>query len=199
MSEMKYLKSAVFPADYPPTDRPEVAVAGRSNAGKSSFLNSIADDKGKKKVAYVSQMPGKTILLNFFDFGKYYRFVDMPGYGFAARSADEIADWSKMIETYLSTRENLKGLVLLMDLRRQWDQDEELLKRFCNKNNIPFCVLLTKADKCKPKERNEAQKRIRQSAQIADVFLISSQTGEGVKETETFIYREWILKSGGLR
>lgn len=199
MSQMTYLKSAVFPADYPPMDRPEVAVAGRSNAGKSSFLNAIADDKGKKKVAYVSQMPGKTILLNFFDFGKHYRFVDMPGYGFAARNPAEVADWSKMIETYLGTRENLKGLVLLMDLRREWSEEEEMLKKFCNKMNLPICVLLTKADKCKPKERNEAQKRIRKSSQVSDVFLISSQINEGIKEAEAFIYREWIQKAGALK
>lgn len=185
---MKYLKSAVFPADYPPEDRPEVAVAGRSNSGKSSFLNAIGDNK----VAYVSQNPGKTILLNFFDFGKFYRFVDMPGYGFAARPVNEIQDWTKMIETYLGTRPNLKGLVLLMDLRREWSQEEELLKQFCNRTGLPLCVLLTKADKCKAKEKNEAQKRIRKDAQTDNVYLISSQTGEGIETVEEFIFREWI-------
>lgn len=186
---MKYVKSAVFPVDYPPADRPEVAVAGRSNAGKSSFLNAIA----KNKVAYVSQAPGKTTLLNFFDFGRHYRFVDMPGYGFASRSADEIGDWTKMIETYLGTRGNLKGLLLLMDLRRQWSEDEELLKQFCHRINLPLCVLLTKSDKCNAKEKNEAQKRIRNAAETSQVFLISSQTGDGIKEIEEFIFREWIL------
>jgi GTP-binding protein len=188
MSKMKYLKSAVFPVDYPPADLPEVAVAGRSNSGKSSFLNAIA----KSKVAHVSQSPGKTKLLNFFDFGKSYRFVDMPGYGFAARPADEIMEWTKMIETYLGTRACLKGLVLLMDLRREWSEDEELLKRFCTKINIPLCVLLTKADKCNAKEKNGALRKIRDSAQTSDDYLISSQTGDGIEAIEEFIYREWI-------
>lgn len=185
---MKYLKSAVFPADYPEADRAEVAVAGRSNAGKSSFLNRIA----KAKIAYVSQTPGKTRLLNFFDFGKSYRFVDMPGYGFAARPNQEMIEWTTMIEIYLSQRESLKGLILLMDLRREWDEEEELLKRFCSKVNIPICVLLTKSDKCNAKEKNAALKKIRESAQTSNVFLISAQTGDGVEEVEEFIYREWI-------
>ena len=185
---MKYLKSAVFPADYPPNDRAEVAVAGRSNAGKSSFLNCIA----KSKVAHVSQTPGKTRLLNFFDFGKSYRFVDMPGYGFAARSGDEVVDWTNMIQTYLSTRETLKGLILLMDLRREWSDDEEILKRFCSKENIPLCILLTKADKCNAKEKNAALKTIKQEAQTSNVFLISAQENKGVEEVEEFIFREWI-------
>ena len=185
---MKYLKSAVFPVDYPPEDRPEVAVAGRSNSGKSSFLNAIA----KSKIAFVSQSPGKTRLLNFFDFGKIYRFVDMPGYGFASRAGDEVVEWTKMIETYLGTRDNLKGLVLLMDLRREWSEDEELLKRFCTKVNIPLCVLLTKADKCNAKEKNAALRLIRESSQTANVFLISSQSGAGIEEVEEFIFRDWI-------
>ena len=185
---MKYLKSAVLPKDYPDAKRPEVAVAGRSNAGKSSFLNSMAGSK----VAHVSQTPGKTRLLSFFDFGAHYRFVDMPGYGFASRSGDEIREWTKMIETYLSMRGNLRGLVLVMDCRREWEEDEELLKHFCGKINLPMCVVLTKVDKCSPKEKKEHLARIQKSSALKDVFLASSQTGEGIENIEEFIYREWI-------
>jgi GTP-binding protein len=191
MSQMKYLKSAVHPVDFPEADRPEVAIAGRSNAGKSSFLNVIA----KSKVAHVSQTPGKTRLLNFFDFGQHYRFVDMPGYGFAARSGDEIVDWTKMIETYLSIRENLRGLVLIMDSRRDWSKDEEVLKKFCNKIGLPMCVVLTKGDKCSNKERAGFLKKIKASSELATVFMTSAQTEEGIKEVEEFIYRDWILTS----
>lgn len=169
--------------------RPEVAIAGRSNAGKSSFLNALVGSK----VAHVSQNPGKTRLLNFFDFGAHYRFVDMPGYGFAARSVDEMKDWSKMIETYLSIRENLRGLVLLMDIRRQWEEDEELLKQFCGRINLPLCVLLTKSDKCSRKEIQDFTQKIRKTAELADVFPVSAQTGAGVEAVEEFIYRQWIL------
>ncbi len=179
----------MFPKDYPDTKRPEVAVAGRSNAGKSSFLNVLAGSK----VAHVSQNPGKTRLLNFFDFGDHYRFVDMPGYGFAARSVDEMKDWSQMIETYLSLRGNLKGLVLLMDIRRSWEQDEELLKQFCGKINLPVCVLLTKSDKCSKREIQDFTKNIRKTAELTDVFPVSAQSGEGIEAVEEFIYRQWIL------
>ncbi len=192
MSLMKYLKSAVHPVDFPVADRPEVAIAGRSNAGKSSFLNIIA----KSKVAHVSQTPGKTRLLNFFDFGLHYRFVDMPGYGFAARSGDEIVDWTRMIETYLSVRENLRGLVLIMDSRRDWSKDEEVLKKFCNKITLPMCVVLTKADKCTPKERAGFLKKIKKDSELENVFMTSAQTEEGIKQVEEFIYRDWIIPAG---
>jgi GTP-binding protein len=191
MSLMKYLKSAVLPKDYPDMKRPEVAVAGRSNAGKSSFLNSIA----KSKVAHVSQAPGKTRLLNFFDFGTHYRFVDMPGYGFASRSGDEMKDWTKMIETYLSTRENLQGLVLVMDIRREWSEDEEMLKEFCDRVELPMCVLLTKSDKCSKKEIRDYHLKIQKTSQLTDVFPISSQNGEGIQDVEEYIFRQWILPS----
>lgn len=190
---MKYLKSAVLPADYPDTKRPEIAVAGRSNAGKSSFLNALA----KSKVAHVSQSPGKTRLLSFFDFGAHYRFVDMPGYGFASRSGDEIREWTKMIETYLSTRGTLKGLVLVMDIRRDWDEDEELLKMFCGRINLPMCVVLTKSDKCNAKEKRELHQKVKKQSQLSDVFPISSQTNEGLEEVEEFIFKEWILPAKG--
>ena len=190
MPVLKYLKSAVFPKDYPDAQKPEVAIAGRSNAGKSSFLNSISGSK----VAHVSQTPGKTRLLNFFDVGVHYRFVDMPGYGFAARSGSEIKEWSQMIETYISMRGNLQGLVLLMDIRRDWEEDEELLKKFCGSVNVPMVVLLTKADKCRNHERKQRLKIIQDASQLSNVFSISSQSGEGVKEIEAFIFNEWIQK-----
>ena len=193
MPAMKYLKSAVLPKDYPDAKRPEVAVAGRSNAGKSSFLNSVS----KSKAAHVSQNPGKTRLLNFFDFGDFYRFVDMPGYGFAARSADEMEDWTKMIETYLSTRSNLKGLVLVMDIRRKWSEDEELLKQFCARIDVPMCVLLTKVDKCTKNEIRELQAGLVKASELSFMFPISSQTGQGIKDVEEFIFREWIQPSLG--
>lgn len=188
MLKMKYLKSAVFPKDYPPMDFPEVAVAGRSNAGKSTFLNGIAGSK----VAKVSQVPGKTRLLNFFDFNNTYRFVDMPGYGFAARSGDEVQDWTKMIETYLSTRSSLRGLVLVMDVRRPWSADEGLLKKFCNKNQIPFCVVATKIDKCNQSELAKHLSALKKAAQITDIFPISGISMKGIERVEDFIFESWV-------
>jgi GTP-binding protein len=190
MSSMKYLRSAVLPKDYPPMDRPEVAVAGRSNAGKSSFINSLANSK----VALVSQNPGKTRLLNFFDFGVKYRFVDMPGYGWASRGEGEKESWQQMIETYLTTRENLKGLVLLMDLRREWTPEEEMLKKFTEQISIPLCVVLTKSDKVSKREIGGFKERIIRSANTKNVFVTSAEKKVGIKDVEEFIYREWILE-----
>src|SRR6478752_7250400 len=108
---IQFIKSAVLPKDYPIHKMAEVAIAGRSNAGKSSFINALTRDK----VAKVSSTPGKTRLLNFFNMADSYVLVDMPGYGFASRSNSEVLEWHEMIETYLMSRENLVGLILVMD------------------------------------------------------------------------------------
>lgn len=187
----KYLKSAVLPKDYPTADRPEVAIAGRSNAGKSSFLNAVCGSA----VAKVSQSPGKTRLLNFFDFGTHYRWVDMPGYGFASRSGDEMHDWQAMIETYLTTRETLSGLLLVMDARRDWTEDEELLKRFCFQMDRPMAIALTKIDKLKKPEVAQRVKAIQKQADLSAIFPISNVKKNGVKELEEFIFSEWVKKS----
>lgn len=186
---MRYLKSAVLPADYPEADRPEVAVVGRSNAGKSSFLNALA----QSSVARVSQEPGKTRLLNFFDYGNKYRWVDSPGYGYAARGLDEIEDWQKMMESYFSLRGTLVGIVLLMDLRRKWQNEEESLRRFAASLNLPMILLLTKSDKVRSNEAQKFLKERQRESGLENVFLVSSQTKRGVVEAEEFIYREWIL------
>jgi GTP-binding protein len=185
---IKFIKSAVLPKDYPQTGLKEIAIAGRSNAGKSSFLNSIANSK----IAKVSNTPGKTRLLNFFSRGDKYVIVDMPGYGFAARSGDEIREWHVMIENYLSTREHLAGLVLVMDSRREWTKDEELLKAYTDSRGLPLCVVLTKADKL---TRNEAQKclaAIKKAAAISAVFITSALKKTGHKEAEDFLFENWI-------
>ena len=100
-----------------------------------------------------------------------------------------------MIELYLSSRENLKGLVLVMDIRREWTEDEELLKQFAGRIQLPICVVLTKSDKCGKKEKNELHKKQTQLSQLTDLFPVSSQTKEGIAEVEEFIYRQWILPS----
>lgn len=186
MSRMKYLKSAVLPKDYPEANRPEVAVTGRSNAGKSSFINCLA----KAKVAHVSQMPGKTKLLSFFDFAKY-RYVDTPGYGFAARSGTEIVQWTQMIEAYLSMRENLTGLILLMDIRRTWDEEEQLLKTFCDTHDLPLILVLTKSDKCKRAEIQKYLNKHQLDSQVP-VFVISAQENTGIEQLEEYIFQDWI-------
>ena len=117
----KFICSAVTPEQYPLTDLPEVAFAGRSNVGKSSLINKILN---RKKLVRTSKTPGRTQLLNFFEINGIYRFVDLPGYGYA-KVPDEVRKrWRPMVETYLTTRENMRGIVLLLDLRRMPSRED---------------------------------------------------------------------------
>ena len=190
MAKMTFLKSAVKMKDFPVSKLREVAMAGRSNAGKSSLINIWANEK----VAKVSQAPGKTRLLNFFTMGNSYIIVDMPGYGYASRGGDELKTWRKMVEGYLSQRPPLAGLVLIMDMARDWESDEELLSQYVMKQDLPVVVALSKSDKFSKRDIAKAVERIKKQSRIEDVFPISSQNKEGCLELEEFIYRNWIKK-----
>lgn len=185
---MKFVKSAVKPEHYPNPDRPEIALAGRSNAGKSSFINALAGSR----VAKVSGQPGKTRLLNFFDFGPSYRFVDMPGYGYSARSGNEQRSWQEMIEGYLSLRANFTGLVLVMDIRREWTQDEEVLWRWVQGIHRPMLVVLNKADKLSKNQMLNKVFKMKKLKPEIDFFAVSSVKRTNLKEVEDFIYENWV-------
>jgi GTP-binding protein len=187
---VKFLKSAVLPKDYPHTGLKEIAIAGRSNAGKSSFLNSLANSK----VAKVSNTPGKTRLLNFFTRGDAYVIVDMPGYGFAARSGSEVREWHTMVENYLSIREELAGLVLVMDSRRDWSEDEELLKAYTETRGIPLAIILTKSDKLNKNEIQKALATIKKESGTSAVFMTSALKKTGQDEAEDYMYENWVKK-----
>lgn len=185
---IQFLKSAVNPEDYPRHQKPEIALLGRSNSGKSSFLNAIAG----KKAAFVSKEAGKTRLLNFFTAGDHYCLVDLPGYGFASRDNKEMGQWKKMIENYLLRRPNLVGFVLLMDSRRKWAADEEILKNLSDQRKLNMCLVLTKKDKLTRQEQMKAVPGIRKSSGLESVFLCSNLKKDGVDEIENFIFTEWI-------
>jgi len=186
-----YIKSAVFPEDYPQTSLPEIAFAGRSNAGKSSLINGISDSK----IANVSQSPGKTRLLSFFNVRQKYILVDMPGYGFSKRSGDEQSTWEKMVETYIEKREQLKGLILVMDVRRDWTEEEELLKRYLERSGLPLAIALTKTDKLSKSEIISATRRIQKRTGISALFPVSNLKRTGIEEIEEYLYRHWVRES----
>jgi GTP-binding protein len=201
-TNVKFIKSAVLAADYPDYNfnllskrkaRPEVAIAGRSNAGKSTFINCLTNSK----IAKVSQEPGKTRLLNFFDIGDFYCLVDMPGYGFAARSGDEVMDWQEMVDTYLTTRENLQGLLLLLDMRRDWATEERQLLNFMNMVGKPSMVILTKADQVLRGELVERTRRIQEAAQVEKVWVTSAEKNQGIEDVEEFFFKQWIKPALG--
>ncbi|PAE42136.1 ribosome biogenesis GTP-binding protein YihA/YsxC [Bacillus sp. 7884-1] len=171
--------SAVRPAQYPETDLPEFALAGRSNVGKSSFINKMLNRKG---LARISSKPGKTQTLNFYLINEILHFVDVPGYGYAKVSKSERAAWGKMIETYITSREQLRAVVLIVDLRHPPTQDDVMMYNFLKHYDIPCVVIATKADKI---PRGKWQKYLKVTKETLDldendqIILFSSETGEG--------------------
>jgi GTP-binding protein len=156
-----FIKSAVKPADYPPVDLPEIAFAGRSNVGKSSLINVIVE---RKALVRTSSTPGRTQLINFFQVTGVpfsLNLVDLPGYGYAKVPLDLKRQWGPMMERYLSGRESLKGVVLILDIRRiPSDEDLQMLSWLRSYNRRPI-IVLTKCDKVTKNER------ARQTAAIA--------------------------------
>ncbi|PTF03866.1 YihA family ribosome biogenesis GTP-binding protein [Staphylococcus devriesei] len=136
--------SAVQEAQYPDTGLSEVALSGRSNVGKSSFINSMI---GRKNMARTSQQPGKTQTLNFFNIDEQLVFVDVPGYGYAKVSKSQREKFGKMIEEYLTKRENLKLVIQLVDLRHNPTEDDVLMYDYLKHFEIPTLVICTKEDK----------------------------------------------------
>lgn len=173
------LLSAANKSHYPQDDLPEVALAGRSNVGKSSFINTLL---GRKKLARTSSKPGKTQLLNFYNIDDKLRFVDVPGYGYAKVSKTERAKWGKMIEEYLVTRDNLRVVVSLMDLRHEPTADDVQMYDFLKYYEIPVIVVATKADKVPRGKWNKQEALIKKKLNFdqADSFIVfSSETKEG--------------------
>ena len=184
-----FLKSAARPADFPPDTGREVAFVGRSNSGKSTAVNLVT---GARKLARVSKTPGRTQLLNFFSFGEERRLVDLPGYGFARVAPDVQKLWRKSLETYLSTRASLVGLVVTMDIRRGMTPLDETLLRWLESRELPVAVLLTKADKLS-RGAGIAQERALGAALGAGVRVarFSALTGDGVREAQAWI-EAWL-------
>jgi GTP-binding protein len=179
--------SAVKPDQYPDTDLPEFALAGRSNVGKSSFINKMLNRKG---LARISSKPGKTQTLNFYLINEILHFVDVPGYGYAKVSKKEREAWGKMIETYLTSREQLRAVLLIVDLRHPPTSDDIMMYNFLKHYNIPCIVIATKADKI-PKSKWQKHFKVTKETLDLDsedtIILFSSETGKGKDEAWTAI------------
>ncbi len=186
-NKLMYMVSAVDLQGCPPGTQPEIAIVGRSNAGKSTLINGIAGSK----IAMTSSTPGKTRMLNFYSAPRY-RLVDMPGYGFAARSGDEQVSWQEMIEPYLAARENLSGLIIVMDIRREWAREEENLIRWISPRQLPVIVALTKADKMSRGEALAKAKAIQRSSGVEHVMITSSLEKKGFIELEDMAFNVFI-------
>ncbi len=187
---VKFLTSGVKPDDWPFPYHPEVAIAGRSNAGKSSFINALTG----QRIAKVSATPGKTRLLNFFSLDECLYMVDMPGYGFATGSRKEVDSWKGMIESYLTQRESLRGVILVMDIRRSWSEEEALLKQWLDHNEIPLAVVLSKADKLSRSAALKKAGEIVGEIGSAPVFVVSAAKKTGLEAVRLLLFKDWGKK-----
>lgn len=151
--DVEFIKSAFKEEHYPPPDKPEVAFAGKSNVGKSSLLNTLVN---RRKLARTSSTPGRTQAINFFRFGKTLYLVDLPGYGFARVPVKVKKSWGLMVEDYLRTRETLKAVVVILDIRRDPSKGDKDLINWLNYYHIEPILVLTKADKI---SRQQTQRR----------------------------------------
>ena len=180
--DVEFIKSAFQEKHYPPSDRPEVAFAGKSNVGKSSLLNTLVN---RRKLARTSSTPGRTQAINFFRFGKTLYLVDLPGYGFARVPIKVKKSWGLMVEDYLRTRETLKAVVVILDIRRDPSTGDEDLINWLNYYAIKPIVVLTKADKI---SRQQTQKRASliakglKAVSFSAPVIFSSHTRRGVEE-----------------
>ncbi|MDH6363194.1 GTP-binding protein [Enterococcus sp. PF1-24] len=174
--------SAVEPKQYPETNLPEIALAGRSNVGKSSFINTLIN---RKNLARTSGKPGKTQTLNFYLIENQLHFVDVPGYGYAKVSKTERAKWGKMIETYMTQREQLKAVVSLVDARHEPSKEDVQMYQFLKYYEIPVIVVATKIDKIPRGKWNKHESIIKKALDFDnnDQFVMfSSETKAGKTE-----------------
>ncbi|WKA59984.1 ribosome biogenesis GTP-binding protein YihA/YsxC [Planococcus shenhongbingii] len=179
VNNVELVISAVRPDQYPEDGLPEFALAGRSNVGKSSFINKMI---GRKSMARTSSKPGKTQTLNFYKIEEKLFYVDVPGYGYAKVSKSEREAWGKMIERYITGREELRAVIQIVDLRHPPSKDDIAMYDFMKHFDIPCIIIATKADKI-PKGKWEKHKKIVRQALDMDkndpLVVFSSETGIG--------------------
>ena len=170
----------------PPSHNPEIAFAGRSNVGKSSMINRLF---GRKQLARVSSMPGKTTTVNFFSLENLI-FADLPGYGYAKVSKTEKVRWAALMERYFSGERDIRLVFQLVDMRHPPTRDDRVMMDYLIDNGFPFVVVLTKSDKLKPREREARLRALQNELPCADqltVIPFSSENGEGVEPIRQII------------
>lgn len=187
IKQAEFITSAVNTLQLPTEDAVEFMFCGRSNVGKSSFINMICN---RKSLARTSSNPGKTQTLNLYLINKSFYFVDVPGYGYANVSKTVKATFGKMIENYIQNRINLKMAFLLVDFRHKPTNDDVLMYNYLKHFNINVTVIATKADKVKNSERSKLKKIIIDALQLNDndrLVITSSEKKEGLTEVLTII------------
>jgi GTP-binding protein len=185
VNNAEFVISAVGPDQYPTDALPEIALAGRSNVGKSSLINRLIN---RKNLARTSSQPGKTQTLNYYriigEIDSLY-FVDVPGYGYAKVSMSMRQQWGRMIERYIMEREALKLVLLIVDLRHQPSKDDVAMYDWLTHYDKPICVVATKADKVPRSQWHKQMKTVRETLQMRaghPLIMFSSETGLGKDE-----------------
>jgi GTP-binding protein len=177
----EFIKSATKPSEYPAGTLPEIAIAGKSNVGKSSLINTLVN---RKNLAKTSSQPGRTQTINFFRVNEKISLVDLPGYGFAKAPLEVRKAWKPMVETYLQTREAIRLVILILDSRRGLAPEDSNLLDWLDYHGIPALIVLTKADKLSQFERARQKKNLSLHPLLnkKPILFFSALTGEGKSE-----------------
>jgi len=191
IKQSEFITSAVKREQYPLDNRVEVAFVGRSNVGKSSIINSLTN---RKKLAKVSGTPGKTRLVNFFLINNDFYLVDLPGYGYAKVSKSEKDSWGKTVETYLTDREQLKRVVLLVDSRHKPTGDDIMMNEWFKHFGYDVTVVATKSDKLTKNELSKSEKVIKETLKLSGtdkLYFFSSLNRIGTDELINNLFLEF--------
>ncbi|MFD1008545.1 MULTISPECIES: ribosome biogenesis GTP-binding protein YihA/YsxC [Oceanisphaera] len=194
----RFITSAPDITQMPEDTGVEIAFAGRSNAGKSSALNTITQ---QKSLARISKTPGRTQLINVFELSEGKRLIDLPGYGYAKVPQEMKLKWQAALSVYLQKRESLKGLVVLMDIRHPLKDIDQQLLQWASESQLPVLALLTKCDKLKPGQRNSEVLRVREAVKVFGgdirVASFSSLKSLGLENAKE-VLSAWLLQDDDL-
>lgn len=170
----------------PKAGLPEIAFAGRSNVGKSSLINSLMN---RRRLARTSNTPGRTQSINFYRVNEKLLFVDLPGYGYAKVPLKVRGKWGPLVESYLAGRKTLRGVVVILDIRREPAEEDLMLMEWLSSHSIEWCGVLTKADKVSRSTATTHARHVKESLHIHDdrLFVFSTKTGQGKGDLWRFI------------
>jgi len=189
VNQAKLVISAVSQKQYPKDSLPEIALAGRSNVGKSSFINRLIQ---RKSLARTSSKPGKTQTLNFYEINESFYFVDVPGYGYAKVSKQERNKWGLMMEEYFEQRKELSSVVLITDMRHEPTKDDKQMYAYMKHLEIPVVVIATKVDKIPKGKRSSFLNRTKKSLEMTmddSILAFSAETGEGKDQAWKYLQK----------